>query len=190
MNNFSAMRAKVLAFTRRPGRSVEEKLALAVFALGVALFSAQAALAHDYKLGTLEIEHPWTRATPGGAKVGGGYLVVKNTGDAPDRLVSATSPAAGRVEIHEMSIKDGVMVMRPLKDGLVVPAHGEVALKPGGYHIMLMDLKGPIVMDKPVAATLVFEKAGKVDVVFKVAPVGSKSLPEDNMKGHSGIQGH
>ena len=195
MNNISAMSAKVLAFTRRPGRSIEEKLAVAVFTLGIALFSAQAAFAHDYKLGALEIDHPWTRATPGGAKVGGGYLVVKNTGDTPDRLISATSPAAGKVEIHEMAIKDGVMIMRPLKDGLEIPAHGEVALKPGGYHIMLMDLKGPIVMDQPVSATLVFEKAGKVDVVFKVAPVGAKSLPEDGMKGHSGMsmdgmQGH
>lgn len=198
MTFFNVLRASALTFARRPGRSFEEGLALAVFAFSLVLFSAQAVLAHEYKLGNLEIIHPWARATPGGAKVGGGYLVVKNMGDTPDRLISATADMAGRVEIHEMAMKDGIMTMRPLSKGLEIPAKGEVALKPGGYHVMFMDLKGPFKKDESVKATLTFEKAGSIDVVFKVAPVGAKSLPETDMpghdmtgmSGHSGMQGH
>lgn len=135
---------------------------------------AGAAVAHDFKAGPLQIDHPWSRATPGGATVAGGYLVVKNTGTAPDRLVAATAPFAGRVEIHEMSMKDGVMVMRPLPDGLAIPAGGSVELKPGGYHIMFLDLKAPLKEGTLVDGTLTFEKAGTVPVQFKVEGMGAQ----------------
>lgn len=135
---------------------------------------AGAAVAHDFKAGTLQIDHPWSRATPGGATVAGGYLVVKNTGTAPDRLVAATAPFAGRVEIHEMSMKDGVMVMRPLPDGLAIPAGGSLELKPGGYHIMFLDLKAPLKEGTLVDGTLTFEKAGTVPVQFKVEGMGAQ----------------
>lgn len=135
---------------------------------------AGAAVAHDFKAGTLQIDHPWSRATPGGATVAGGYLVVKNTGTAPDRLVAATAPFAGRVEIHEMSMKDGVMVMRPLPDGLAIPAGGSLELKPGGYHIMFLDLKSPLKEGTLVDGTLTFEKAGTVPVQFKVEGMGAQ----------------
>ena len=100
--------------------SFEEKLGLAVFAAALALFSAQGVRADDVKIGALEIDDPFTRATPAGAKVGAGYMVVKNAGAAADRLVSATADVAGRVEIHEMAMKDGVMIMRPLDRKSVV----------------------------------------------------------------------
>lgn len=135
---------------------------------------AGAAVAHDFKAGPLQIDHPWSRATPGGATVAGGYLVVKNTGTAPDRLVAATAPFAGRVEIHEMSMKDGVMVMRPLPDGLAIPAGGSLELKPGGYHIMFLDLKAPLKEGTLVDGTLTFEKAGTVPVQFKVEGMGAQ----------------
>ena len=135
---------------------------------------AGTAVAHDFKAGTLQIDHPWSRATPGGATVAGGYLVVKNTGTAPDRLVAATAPFAGRVEIHEMSMKDGVMVMRPLPDGLAIPAGGSLELKPGGYHIMFLDLKSPLKEGTLVDGTLTFEKAGTVPVQFKVEGMGAQ----------------
>ena len=146
----------------------------AVMAAAVATVALTgAAVAHDYKAGTLQIDHPWSRATPGGASVAAGYLVVKNTGTAPDRLISATVPFAGRVEIHEMAMKDGVMVMRPIPDGLTIPAGGSVELKPGGYHIMFMDLKSPLKEGTSVDGTLTFEKAGSVPVKFQVEGLGA-----------------
>lgn len=188
MKPISALRTKTLALAGARG-SFEEKLALAVFACALVLFSAQAVLAHEYKAGSLEIIHPWARATPHGAKVGGGYVEIKNEGGTADRLVSATADVAGKVEIHEMGMKDGIMTMRPLANGLEIPAHGTVALKPGSYHIMFMDLKGPISVDKPVSGTLTFEKAGTVKVEFKVEPVGAPG-PASEMKGmdHSGMK--
>lgn len=135
---------------------------------------AQEALAHDYKLGALKIGHPWSRATPAGAKVGGGYLSIENTGAEPDRLVSVSASFSGRVEVHEMAVTNGVMTMRPLEAGIVVPPGGKVELKPGGFHIMFMDLKQPLKQNERLKGTLVFEKAGTVEVDFKVEAVGAK----------------
>ncbi|QRG08434.1 copper chaperone PCu(A)C [Xanthobacter dioxanivorans] len=152
---------------------VEEMLAAGAFALCLLMVSAQALLAHEFKAGAIEIGHPWSRATPGGASVAAGYFVLKNTGAAPDRLVSATVPFAGRAEIHEMAVKDGVMTMRPLPAGIEVPAGGTVALKPGSYHLMFLDLKAPLKEGTLVDGTLTFEKAGTVAVQFKVEGVGA-----------------
>lgn len=133
---------------------------------------APAALAADYKAGAIEIDHPWARATPGGAKVGAGYLKLTNSGATADRLVGATAAAAGRVEIHEMSMDNGVMKMRPVKDGVEVKPGETVELKSGGYHLMMMDLKQPLKAGDHVKGTLTFEKAGAVDVEFAVEGVG------------------
>ncbi|MFG1361377.1 copper chaperone PCu(A)C [Xanthobacter pseudotagetidis] len=152
--------------------SSRRRLLVAAAAMGAALLSGAGAIAHEFKAGSIEIGHPWSRATPAGAKVGAGYLVLKN-GGAADRLVSATASFAGRVEIHEMAMKDGIMTMRPLADGLAVPAGGKVELKPGGYHIMFMDLKEPLKEGALMDGTLTFEKAGTVKVQYKVEPVGA-----------------
>ncbi|MFC7399149.1 copper chaperone PCu(A)C [Chelatococcus sp. GCM10030263] len=157
---------------RRP-----ETLGAAVLAL---LLMAAPAFAHEFKLGNLEIKHPWSRAIPVGAKVAGGYFVVVNHGATPDRLVAATAEIAGRAEIHEMSTKDGVMTMRPQPDGLPVPANGELALKPGSYHLMLLDLKRPPKQGESFAGTLTFEKAGKVNVTFAVEAIGSSPGDHDH----------
>ena len=115
---------------------------------------------------------PWARATPGGAKVGGAYLELKAAAGAGDRLVSASSTAAGTVEIHEHANEGGVMKMRRI-DGLAVPAGGSVVLKPGGYHLMLMDLKQPLKQGDKLQLTLTFEKAGALSVEGPVAPLGA-----------------
>lgn len=143
----------------------------AAFAATLVLMGA--AHAHEYKAGALEIEHPWSRATPNGAKVAGGYLVVKNAGDQSDRLVSATAEIAGRTEIHEMGDKDGVMTMRPLPQGIAAPAHGEAALKPGGVHLMFLELKRPLKQGERFPGTLTFEKAGVVKIDFAVEALGA-----------------
>ena len=131
------------------------------------------ASAHDYTLGTLEIGHPWTRATPPTAKAGGGFLTITNTGSTPDRLIAARSTASDKVEIHEMKMDGNVMRMRELEKGLEIPPGATVMLKPGGYHIMFMELKSPLAKDAKVPVTLVFEKAGSIDVEMKVEAMGA-----------------
>lgn len=146
-----------------------------ILATVMMVLSANPASAHDYTLGTLKIGHPWTRATPGGARVAGGYLTVENTGSVADRLLGGTMEFADHVEIHEMSMADNIMRMRELPKGLEIAAGSKVEFKPGGYHVMFMQLKQPLKQGDKVKATLVFEKAGTVDVVFNVDSVAAKS---------------
>ncbi|HYC64586.1 MAG TPA: copper chaperone PCu(A)C [Reyranellaceae bacterium] len=144
-----------------------------VFAFALLLLAALPAAAHDYTLGSLHIVHPWTRATPPSAKAGGGYVTVTNKGAAADRLIAARSAAADQVEIHEMKMEGSVMRMRELEKGLEVPAGATVTLMPGGYHIMFMGLRAPFQKDGRVPVTLVFEKAGAIDVEFMVEAMGT-----------------
>lgn len=126
-----------------------------------------------YKVGDLIVVSPWTRATPGGAKIAGGYLKITNNGKSADRLTGATTAGADHVEIHEMSMTGGVMKMRPLADGLTIKPGETVELKPGGFHMMFMDIKKPLKQGDVLKATLTFEKAGKVDVSFSVNALGA-----------------
>jgi copper(I)-binding protein len=153
----------------------------ALLGLAATLLLAPAAWAHGFKLGTLEIGHPWSRATLPGAKVAVGYLTVKNNGSEPDRLIAISAGISGKAEIHEMSVKDGVMTMRPVTGGVEIPAGGEVKLEPGSYHIMFMELKAPAVEGVKFPGTLTFEKAGTVNVEFAVDKAGG----EDH-SAHSG----
>lgn len=137
-----------------------------------------------YTIGNLTIASPWSRATPGGAKIAGGYLKITNSGSTSDRLVSAATSAAGKVEIHEMSMTNGVMQMRPLNDGLVVKPGETVELKPGGFHMMFMDLTQPFKQGNAVKATLQFEKAGKIDVLFNVGGLGATTGSSSEHKHH------
>jgi copper(I)-binding protein len=145
--------------------------------------------ANVYKAGALTIEAPWARATPGGAKVAGGFMRVTNSGKEPDRLVGGTVPFAGRFEIHEMAMEGGIMKMRHLAKGLEIKPGETVELKPGGLHVMFMDLKHGLKDGQTVKGTLVFEKAGKVDVEYKVGPIGG-GAPKVGSKGGSGGGGH
>ncbi len=134
----------------------------------VALVSilAAAAQAHEYKIGDLVIEHPYADATPKGAQAGAGFMTIENTGKTAERLLSATVENADRVEIHQMSMEGGVMKMSELPKGLEIPAGGKVELKPGGYHLMLLGLKAPIVSGHRFKGALTFEHAGAVAVEF------------------------
>jgi periplasmic copper chaperone A len=126
-----------------------------------------------FKLGDLTVISPWTRATPGGAKIAGGYLKITNTGSSTDRFVGAKSEPTDHVEIHEMSMSDGVMKMRPLPNGLEIKPGETVELKSGGYHLMFMDIKQPLKPGDTFKATLQFEKAGSLDVNFNVNALGA-----------------
>jgi copper(I)-binding protein len=140
------------------------------FALGSVV--AYAEDAPSYKLGALQISQPWSRATPKGAEVAGAYFKITNTGTTPDRLVGGSSPVAGRFEIHQMSMENGVMKMRPVQGGLEIKPGESVELKPGAYHVMMLDLKQPLNKGDHVKATLNFEKAGSVDIEYNVVGVG------------------
>src|SRR6266481_2548721 len=136
--------------------------------LALAVLCDATAVARDYKLGALEIAQPWARATPPSAPAGGGFLKITNTGATSDRLVSVSSPAAERVQVHEMKMDGNVMRMREVEKGLEIPAGGSVTLAPGGFHLMMMGLKAPLKQGTSVPVTLVFEKAGKIDVELTV----------------------
>lgn len=115
----------------------------------------------------VEIENPWARATAPGMTIAAGYMVVANAAASPDRLVSAASPAAERVETH-VHIKDGnIMRMREVK-GYEVPAKGRLELKPGGAHLMFVNIRKPFKEGDKIPVTLKFEKAGEVKVDFHV----------------------
>ena len=141
--------------------------------LALAVLCSATALASDYKVGALEIGQPWARATPPSAPAGGGFLKITNTGSAPDRLVSVSSPAADLVQVHEMKMDGSIMRMREVEKGLEIPAGGSVILAPGGYHLMMMGLKAPFKQGASVPVTLVFEKAGKIDVELAVEAMGA-----------------
>ena len=125
--------------------------------------------------GPISIESPWTRATAAAQTVGGGFMTIVNTGKAEDRLVSASSPVAAEVQIHDMKMEEGVMRMRQLTGGLAVPAGARVELKPRSLHLMFMQLKAPLVAGQTVPVTLQFEKAGSVAVKFRVEAMGASA---------------
>ena len=146
--------------------------ALPLSAILLAVLTAGAP-AHDFRVGALEIARPWSRATPKGATVAGGYLKIINKGTAPDRLIGGSAEVAKRFELHEMRMNDGVMRMRELKGGLDIPPGATVELKPGSYHVMLTGLTRPLAKGEKLKGTLTFEKAGKVDVEFTVEDIGA-----------------
>jgi len=150
-----------------------------VFAALLAGMLATSARAEEIKAGGLVITQAWTRATPSGAKVGGGFLTIENKGSAPDKLVSASADVAGNIELHEMATTDGVMKMRPVEGGLTIEPGKTVKLAPGGYHLMMMDLKSPLKQGDKLPLTLQFEKAGKVAVTLDVQAVGAPAPTGD-----------
>ena len=153
--------------------------------------SASAAFAHDFTVGSLEIHHPAAKATLPGQPVGGGFMTIANTGAEADRLASVAAPeVSDDVQIHEMAVENDVMKMRQLPDGVEIPAGGKVELKSGGLHIMFMRIKHPLKEGESFKATLTFEKAGTLDVDFKIesAKPGAKKgeAASGEHQGHGG----
>ncbi len=146
-----------------------------------------AAFAGDITLNNLRIEDPFARATLPNQPVAGGFMVISNTGDTDDTLVAARSAAAARMEIHEMAMDGDVMRMRELSGGLVIPAGETVMLKPGGYHIMFMELSGPLVEGSETEVTLTFEKAGEVTLALPVVARGKGGMGHGK---HGGQMSH
>lgn len=162
-------------------RSLEKRAGLFVFAFALLFAMTHPLWAHEFKIGDIEIEHPWSRATPEGAAVAAGYLGLSNEGSAADRLISATAEIAGKTEIHEMAVDAaGVMTMHPVQGGIEIPAGGEVSLKPGSFHIMFMELKHQIKQGESFTGTLTFEKAGTVTVKYSVDAVGGEAEAHDH----------
>jgi copper(I)-binding protein len=149
---------------------IKMKVPILVSALLLAVMSS--ASGHDYKVGSLKIDHPWSRATPKGASVAGGYMKITNTGATPDRLVGGNTEVAQKFELHQMSMDGGVMKMRELDKGLEIPPGGTIELKPGSFHVMMTGVTRPFVKGERVKASLMFEKAGKVDIEFAVDAAG------------------
>lgn len=149
------------------------RLLAASLALLLTLSALPRAIAQHVVKGDIRISQPWARATPGGAKVAAGYLTITNTGRAADKLIGGTAAVSGAFELHDMTMTDGVMRMRRIEGGIVLAPGATVTLRPGGMHVMLMDLKQPLKQGEKVIGTLVFEKAGTVEVVYDVAPIGS-----------------
>jgi copper(I)-binding protein len=131
--------------------------------------------------GALKIEAAWMREPPGGARVAGGYLRITNTGTASDRLVSGSAPFAGRLELHEMAMVNNVMQMRELAAGIEIKPGQTIELKPGGLHLMYMDLKDAPKAGETRKTTLVFEKAGTLELSTPVMP---RNHQPAGSKGH------
>ncbi len=168
-----AARAVMSARPLSPVRSIEERVGIAAFTVMLLFAMCQGLLAQEPKAGAIEITQPWSRATPEGAKVAAGYVTLKNNGAEADRLVSATGEIAGKTEIHEMAVDGkGVMTMRQVAEGIEIPPHGTLELKPGGFHIMFLDLKRGVKQGERFKGTLTFEKAGSIDVEFDVRAIG------------------
>lgn len=132
--------------------------------------------AQGFNASPVKVADAWARETAPGQTVGGAYLTLTNTGKQADRLLSITSPAAGEVQLHTMSMDGGVMRMRQITGGLPIAPGSVVALKPGGNHIMFIGLKTPFKRGAVIPAELRFERAGRVKVSFKVQPVGAQGM--------------
>ena len=155
---------------------------LAMLGAMLSFLLAAPARADEVKAGDLVISQAWSRATPGGAKTGGGFLTIENKGNAPDRLVAVSGDFAGRIEVHEMAVKNGVMTMRPVENGLTIEPGKTVTLAPGGYHLMMLDLKAPLKQGDKLPVTLQFEKAGTVAISLDVQGIGAKGPASDGGK--------
>jgi copper(I)-binding protein len=141
-----------------------------VLCFSVALLP-NALLAQDYVLKSLKIDQPYARATPPGAKTGGVFFTVENRGDIGDTLIRASSPIAGAIELHQMAVDAGIMKMRAIPAVEVKPG-GKLELKPGGYHLMLFDLKQPLQKGDKFPLTLTFARAGALELSVVVEDMG------------------
>ena len=157
-------------------------------ALALATFIAVPAFAADP---SITLSHPWLRATPRTAPVAGGYVTLTNNGKEPDTLVSASLPMAPEGQVHTMTMKNGVMAMRRLDDGLAIAPGATVTLRPGGDHLMFLKPTAQLKEGESVAGTLTFRHAGTVPVTFAVGGMAAKIAPgtKPGASMHEGTEG-
>lgn len=144
----------------------------------LALMGWAQAYSAEFRAGSLVVKSPWTRATPRGATVGGGYLIVRNFGATSDQLLGGTFSSSDRLEIHTMTIEGGVARMREATTGITIGPGETFNLEPAGAHLMFVGLMRPLVAGDKVKGILKFEHAGQVDVEFEVVSMGAKG-PQD-----------
>jgi copper(I)-binding protein len=156
-------------------------------AAALALFAANAAQAQEYHSKDLTISNAWARPA-GEGQYSAIYLTIKNAGQEADTFLSAESPVAEKTQVHETRNEDGIMKMRPVKDGIEIKPGSSLEFKPGGYHIMLLDLKKALVEGATAPLTITLAKAGAINMEIKVqktAPGAAEAHPMDmhGMKG-------
>lgn len=164
--------------------------AIGAASLACLLVAPLGAHAAEFRAGDILIENPWTRATPGGARVAGGYMRITNLGGEPDRLIDGSSEMAARFEVHSMTMDGDVARMAPVEGGLVIPPGETVELAPGGYHVMFMELQRPLERGETVTGTLVFEQAGEIEITYDVAAMGVRSHDHGHAHDHGHTHGH
>ncbi len=162
---------------------------LAMLMTLVLVLAAPAALAQEAEVGAIEIKDAWTRATPPNAGAGAAFMVLRNTGDTPDRLIAAAGDMADVLEIHKHAMDGGVMRMREVAAGIEIPAGGEIALQPGGYHIMFLGLNRTLAEGEEIALSLTFENAGTVEMTVPVLAFSARH-PGAHGGGHGSHAGH
>ncbi|WP_373235644.1 copper chaperone PCu(A)C [Cohaesibacter celericrescens] len=145
----------------------------AALIVAASAFSAHAA---DWTVGSITVSDAFARATAGKASSGGSFLTIKNDGEA-DRLLAASADVGVKTELHTHIHEGDVMKMRQV-DSIELPAKTTVALKPGGYHVMMMQLKAPLKKGESFPLELTFEKAGKLTVEVTIGGIGAKMSPE------------
>ena len=136
--------------------------------------TAAVAPAQEFRAGAITISKVWTREIPAGAKIGAGFMTITNTGKEPDTLIGGSIPIAGKIEVHEMSMDRGMMKMRRLDPGLTIKPGQTVVLRPGSFHLMFLEVAQGPKRGAPVKGTLVFEKAGGIEVEYGVEPIGAR----------------
>lgn len=132
---------------------------------------AAVALTAPLAAAPLRIDTPWLRETPPAAKTGAGYALIRNPNRQEDCLLGGSTAIADAVEVHSMTMDGGIMRMRPVTGGLAIPPGGSVALRSGGYHLMLTGLKRPLKRGETVELRLRFARAGTVPVRFRVEAI-------------------
>jgi len=140
---------------------------------GLLLGLSAPSLAHEYKAGALLVDHPIIRVASPVSKTGAGFMTITNKGKAVDRLLSVSTAASNRSDLHGTLNEGGVMKMRAQAGGVPIPAGGKVSFAPGGLHVMFIGLKASVQPGQMIKARLMFEKAGPVDVAFKAETAAS-----------------
>jgi hypothetical protein len=166
------------------------RTAFLVLALGAT--TTVVATAQDFTAGGIKVSKVWTREVPAGARVAAGFMTITNSGKEPDTLIGGSFPLAGKFEVHEMKMDGGIMQMRQLTPGLVLKPGETVVLKPGSFHLMFIDLKQGPKRGTPVKGTLIFDKAGKIEVEYTVEGMGARERADGSpgTKPKGGGHGH